>query len=252
VYKILANLSFSAEQLHYLPSCHSTNEIAQEILRQDAKEGTIVITDDQFAGKGQKGNDWISEPGQNLTFSLILKPREIEPKQQFLITVAVSLAIKNALEIYLPGEVLIKWPNDIYFKSKKLAGLLIENTLRGTRFESCIVGLGLNVNQEVFANSLNASSMAREANKQFDRNEIFNQLLVEIDKYYSLVKMSKGHRLMPKYHAALLGCGVVMRFRESGKEFDGVIEGTDDFGRLIITRDGETVLFQHKEVEMLF
>ena len=251
MYKILAKLSFSADQLHYLPSCHSTNEIAQEYLKQGAKEGTIIITDDQFAGKGQKGNEWHSEPGQNLTFSIILKPHQLAPKQQFLITVAVSLAIKDALENHLPGEVIIKWPNDIYFQRKKIAGLLIENTLRGTKFESCIIGIGLNVNQQEFKNGMQATSMAVLSNNSFDRNEVFNQILSAVDKYYSIVIKGNVDSLLPQYHTALLGYGVNKWFKTADTEFEGVIEGTDDFGRLIIRSDEKYLLFQHKEVAMI-
>ena len=251
MYKILAKLSFSADQLHYLPSCHSTNEIAQEYLKQGAKEGTIIITDDQFAGKGQKGNEWHSEPGQNLTFSIILKPHQLAPKQQFLITVAVSLAIKDALENHLPGEVIIKWPNDIYFQRKKIAGLLIENTLRGTKFESCIIGIGLNVNQQEFNYGMQATSMAVLSNNSFDRNEVFNQILSAVDKYYSIVIKGNVDSLLPQYHTALLGYGVNKWFKTADTEFEGVIEGTDDFGRLIIRSDEKYLLFQHKEVAMI-
>ena len=87
MYKILANLPFKTNHVQYLPSCHSTNEVAQDLLQSDVAEGTIVITDDQFAGKGQAGNEWRSFPGQNLTFSLILRPTFILPKEQFLITI---------------------------------------------------------------------------------------------------------------------------------------------------------------------
>ena len=127
MYKILAKLPFETNHVHYLPSCHSTNEVAQDLLQSGAKEGTIVITDNQIAGKGQRGNVWVSEPNQNLTFSLILHPHFLIPNEQFLITIAVSLALKEVLEEFLPGEVKIKWPNDIYYRGSKLAGLLIEN-----------------------------------------------------------------------------------------------------------------------------
>ena len=139
MYKILAKLSFRASSLHFLPSCHSTNEIAQNMVKNGCNEGTVIITDDQFAGKGQQGNTWQSEPGSNLTFSLVLKPGFLSPNQQFLITVAVSLALKSTLEEYLPGEIQIKWPNDIYYRERKIAGILIENVLRGSNFDYCIV-----------------------------------------------------------------------------------------------------------------
>ena len=108
MYKILAKLSFRANNLHYLPSCHSTNEIAQNLVKSGTMDGTVVITDDQFAGKGQTGNSWQSETGQNLTFSLVLKPTFLNPNKQFLITIAISLALKSMLEEHLPGEVKVK------------------------------------------------------------------------------------------------------------------------------------------------
>ena len=135
MYKILANPSFRTNLAHYLPSCHSTNEIAQNLLQGTVEEGTIVITDHQFEGKGQRGNVWQSEPFANLTFSMILKPDFLKAREQFGLTMSVSLGIKSVLEQYLPGPVQIKWPNDILFRQKKIAGILIENNLRGQELD---------------------------------------------------------------------------------------------------------------------
>lgn len=251
MYKILAKLPFETNYVHYLPSCHSTNEVAQNLLQTDAAEGTIVITDDQIDGKGQRGNVWISDPHLNLTFSLILRPH-LEPNEQFLITIAVSLALQDALEEYLPGQVKIKWPNDIYHNDKKIAGLLIENVLRGSSFESCIIGIGLNVNQTVFAEELLATSMKGESGKGYELNIVLNTLIEHIAKYYFQLRGGDRNLLRDQYHQSLLGLNEKRQFRNNEKEFTGVIEGTDAFGRLLIRHGDETLIFQHKEVEMLF
>jgi len=252
VYKILANLPFRTNHVHYLPSCHSTNEVAQDLLHTDVAEGTVVITDDQFAGKGQGGNQWRSFPGQNLTFSLILRPIFLMPKEQFLITVFLSLGIKEALEEILPGEVKIKWPNDIYFKNKKIAGLLIENVLRGNHYDSCIAGIGLNVNQIDFPDDIRATSMKLGANREVELNAMLNSLMRSIASYYSMLQQDKKAFLAENYHHSLLGLGEERKFSAAGEEFTGIIEGTDEYGRLQVRRGNEILTFQHKEIQMLF
>jgi len=252
VYKILANLPFKTNYVHYLPSCHSTNEVAQDLLQASVLEGTIVITDNQFSGKGQTGNAWESEPDMNLTFSLILRPQFLKPNQQFLITIAISLGIKDALEEVLPGEVKIKWPNDIYFNDKKIAGLLIENVLRGGSFDSCIVGIGVNVNQTHFADEILATSMKAVAKREFALNDQLNAIMTNISSYYFQLADNNVEYLTDQYHRALLGLSEKRNFRTSDGKFAGVIKGTDEFGRLIIERDHELLVFQHKEVKMLF
>jgi BirA family biotin operon repressor/biotin-[acetyl-CoA-carboxylase] ligase len=252
VYKILAKLPFETNYVHYLPSCHSTNEVAQDLLQTDALEGTVVITDNQIAGKGQRGNVWISDPYQNLTFSIILRPRFLEPNEQFLITIAVSLALKETLEGYLQGEVKTKWPNDIYYNDKKMAGLLIENVLRGSSFESCIIGIGLNVNQSGFAEDLHATSMKCESGKEFDLNIVLNALRENIANYYFQLKGDDKKHLIEQYRQSLLGLNEKRQFSANEEEFTGIIEGTDAFGRLLIKHGDETLVFQHKEVQMLF
>ena len=252
MYKILAKLSFGASNLHYLPSCHSTNEVAQNLVKAGCNEGNIVITDDQFAGKGQTGNTWQSEPSRNLTFSLVLKPAFLSPNEQFMLTVAVSRAIQDTLAEYLPGEVKIKWPNDIYFGERKIAGILIENVLRGSEFEYCIIGIGLNVNQESFPGVDRAVSMKLISGEEFDRNEILNSLLLSVDNYYTCIRNGEGLELKKKYHENLLGKGEERQFRTAGNEFTGIIQATDEHGRLIVWSPEKTYRFNHKEVEMLF
>lgn len=252
MYKILAKLSFGASNLHYLPSCHSTNEVAQNLVRTGSREGTVVITNDQFDGKGQTGNSWQAAPGQNLTFSLVLRPSFLDPNEQFFITMAVSLALKAVLEAYLPGEIKVKWPNDIYYKEKKIAGMLIENVLRGSSFEACIIGIGLNVNQDSFPELPRATSMKAVSGKRYELNSLLNELMVQIDQLYVMLKEDERQNLRDQYHEALLGRGKERQFKVGDKEITAVIQATDAAGRLIVWSPEQTYRFAHKEVEMLF
>ncbi|MCH8318513.1 MAG: biotin--[acetyl-CoA-carboxylase] ligase, partial [Bacteroidetes bacterium] len=143
------NTLFIGKKVIYLPNCHSTNDSALSILgSNDVFEGTTIITGRQTSGKGQKGNHWLSEPGKNLTFSIILKPDFLDVKQQFKLNFAVSLGIFDFLSSFLKSHVKIKWPNDIYYKDSKIAGILIENSIRSMKMQHSIVGVGINVNQE--------------------------------------------------------------------------------------------------------
>jgi len=251
VYKILANLPFRTNNVHYLPSCHSTNEVAHDLLQADAEEGTIVITDNQMAGKGQGGNQWISPPNLNLTFSLILKPSFLVPNQQFLITIAMSLGIKDALEEVVPGEIKVKWPNDIYFDNKKIAGILIENVLRGNSFDSCIVGIGINVNQTLFEDLILATSIKAIIGRTLDLNKELNNFLAAISAYYNKLKGGDFEILRAEYHSSLLGLNESREFTTIDGKFKGIIRGTDEVGRLLIECDGKVSAFQHKEVQLI-
>ena len=121
MYKILANLGFASNLVHYLPSCHSTNEIAANLLAHGLEEGSLIITDNQTSGKGQRRNSWESEPFLNLTFSLILKPHFLIPQNQFKLTQVISISLASVIQSLVPNMVQIKWPNDIFLNGKKVA-----------------------------------------------------------------------------------------------------------------------------------
>lgn len=131
-----------------LPQVASTNTH----LKQHAaalESGTVIVTPCQTAGRGQKGNSWESEPGKNLTFSMLIKEPQVPVEAQFAISEAVSLAIVDALSFHARGFT-IKWPNDIYHDDRKICGILIEHSLEEGRIAHTVIGVGLNVNQRVF------------------------------------------------------------------------------------------------------
>lgn len=170
----------------HLQTCGSTN--AELAKLHDAEPGTVVITDCQMSGRGQRGNSWESEPGKNLTFSLLLKPYAIGPAHQFELSMIVSIGIVNALRAYLPASQspLIKWPNDIYVDNRKLCGILIENALDGPSISRAIVGVGLNVNQTRFTSDApNPVSLSTLTGKTYDLDEVLAHVVDGITAMFS-------------------------------------------------------------------
>ena len=157
-----------------MPSCHSTNDSARELLLQhDTSEGTVVITDNQTAGKGQRGNSWFSAEGANLTMSLIMKPNFLTVSKQFYLNMISSLAVKRVLNDRLPdAHSQVKWPNDVLLNNRKVCGILIENGIKRQFLEYSVVGIGLNVNQKAFGLAT-ATSMSNEIGIAFSLQSVF-------------------------------------------------------------------------------
>lgn len=150
--------------------------------------GTVYITDDQTAGRGQRGNTWEAEPGRNLTFSMLLRPQAIAPAQAFAVSMLTSLSIASVLSDWLQMEVLIKWPNDMYVGDRKLCGILIENAFTASGIEHAIIGVGINVNQQRFlSDAPNPVSMYQLTGRNFDLGallaDITRRILADYEQY---------------------------------------------------------------------
>lgn len=170
-----------------IDSTRSTNSAMQENA-QAYGHGDVLVCREQTAGRGQRGNSWEAEPGKNLTFSLMLCPRAIPPSRAFVVSMAVSVGIVRALRHLTGLPVLLKWPNDIYVGDSKLAGILIENSFSGTEIASSVVGVGLNVNQNIFTSDApNPVSLCQLCGRDFDLfpllEEITAAAVEETDRY---------------------------------------------------------------------
>ncbi len=252
MYKILANTLFLGKEVIYLPTCHSTNEVAQDLVsKTDKPEGTIVITDDQSKGKGQRGNVWESEAGKNLTFSLVLKPKFLKAEDQFYLNIISSLAIFDGLKVLIPNqEVEIKWPNDILINRKKVCGILIENRLTSGKIGSSILGIGLNVNQKEFSYPT-ATSLQRETNREFGQQSILELIIQKLEFYYRQLKKGELGFLKDKYMQNLYGHSSSIKL-STHTEFSGRIVDLDEFGRLIVKSEKGIQTFDFKEVRFVF
>lgn len=154
-------------------------------LMRDAADGyghgDVVVARAQTAGRGQRGNSWESEPGKNLTFSLMIRPSAIRPAEAFVMSMAVSVGIVQALRRLSGLDVLLKWPNDVYVGDFKLAGILIENSFGSGCISHSVVGIGLNVNQKCFlSDAPNPVSLAMLCKHEFDLDEVLAAVVADI------------------------------------------------------------------------
>jgi BirA family transcriptional regulator, biotin operon repressor / biotin---[acetyl-CoA-carboxylase] ligase len=233
-----------------IPETHSTNDLLRQRLRSERlPEGTIISTDFQTAGKGQVGNKWESEAGKNLLFSLVLYPAHIEIEKQFVISQIVSLAIKNTLERYA-SDISIKWPNDIYWKDKKIAGILIENSLQKGKIQFSIIGIGLNVNQtEFISDAPNPISLAQITAREYDREEILLQISSSILELYANGDFTN---IQTNYLTSLYRNKGWHSFRAGNEIFEAKIGAIKADGMLELKLRDESIRgFYFKEVEFV-
>ena len=232
----------------------STNNYASDLITKNAAlEGTVVVAHFQGEGKGQRGNVWTSEPGKNLTFSLILKPKKVTPSEAFVISKIVSLAICKYLETVVEEDVFIKWPNDIYVGQKKICGILIENQFRGKHFESSIIGIGLNVNQSNFQNLPRVTSLILKLKKELELRLVLEGLLKSIETFYLRFKREGISAIHEEYLANLLFIDEMRRYKTSKGEIKAKIVNVISNGQVEIeTKEGQLFNFDIKELTFVF
>ena len=240
-------------QILWLKETDSTNNHLRRLLdKEQLPEGSLVVTDFQTAGKGQVGNSWESEAGMNLMFSLLLYPDFIPANRQFLISQIASLSVKETLDAYT-DFIQVKWPNDIYWKDRKICGMLIENDLSGQLLYCSIIGIGLNLNQSLFrSNAPNPISLTQITGKKYDREEVLNRFLRIFFQYYCLLLQEKEEEVRTAYMQALYHGEGYHRYRDGQGQFEARIQAIEPTGHLILQlRDGEQRRYAFKEVTTL-
>jgi BirA family biotin operon repressor/biotin-[acetyl-CoA-carboxylase] ligase len=252
MYKIPANTVFMGKRVIYMPECHSTNDEGHRLVQaQEGDDGTIIITDSQPGGRGQRGNRWLAEPGKSLTFSIVVKPKRLRVSDQSLLTMVVSLGIHDWLSDLLPKEITrIKWPNDVLVNDRKICGILIENHVAGNFISHAIIGIGINVNQSNF-NVPQAISLKMVTGKTFELQTCFEELVACIEVRYLMLDKKELALIKAGYLERLYWIGEQHLFSSSGIRFTGTITGTDEFGRLEIETNGIRKSFDLKEVTFI-
>ena len=242
-----------------LKSVDSTNSYARELLQSTkVNDGTAIVAEEQFAGRGQHANVWETQSGKNLTLSVVLYPKFLQIVNQFLLSQFVALAVRNTVENLLKSvncneKVWVKWSNDIFVKNRKIGGILIENSLRGNLIDNTIVGIGLNVNQIEFVSDLTqkASSLLKITDFQFDLGEVSKILFSYLQKYYDWLQ-NNPNTIKQEYLEYLLGYKKINLFSDYHSQFSGKIVGIDEIGRLKIEKEsGKIMKYEIKEVEFV-
>ncbi|MFM2375187.1 MAG: hypothetical protein RLZZ165_284 [Bacteroidota bacterium] len=245
------NTLFVGKNFVSLGMVDSTNTFANQLLEINPAEGTVVIAQHQTAGKGQQGSTWSAEPSLNLTFSLILYPRFLAPRQIFLLNKLIACALWDTLAAMLPeGGVEIKWPNDILARRRKIAGILIETSLDRDSIRSAIIGIGLNVNQMTFSGQLHgaATSMALQAGKTFDAQAVLSDLLERIEARYLAIRAGRHEGVERAYLERLYAYQEDTLIEIAGQRLTVHVVGIDPDGRLAVQRDGKLYFYGVKEI----
>lgn len=237
---------FFGTKIITLNEVDSTNSYLRQYLYSTrGVDGEVVIAKKQTKGRGQLGTEWESEANKNLTFSLLLKPN-IKVEEQFVLSQIVSLGIIDYLTSLHIKELYIKWPNDILIETKKIAGILIENTIKQGRIENSIIGVGFNVFQKKFT-EVNATSLINNG-VNLSLDIVLSGLLYCIEKRYLQLKNNQINALQNNYYKHLLGYKNSMNFKVNNKEVVGVIQGTNKAGNLEVMINDTLKTFDLKEI----
>ncbi|MDR1879616.1 MAG: biotin--[acetyl-CoA-carboxylase] ligase [Tannerellaceae bacterium] len=240
----------SAPRIIRLDEIGSTNGYLREHLRKEKlPEGSVVMAGFQTAGRGQQGNTWEAGPGKNLLFSVVLYPDCIPANRQFLISQIAALSVKEALERRTDG-ITVKWPNDIYWKDKKICGMLVENDLMGATLFRSIIGIGINVNQTAFTpHAPNAVSLVQITGKTHDREEILDAFLSRFYGYYLRLLQEKEEEIREAYRQVLYRKNGYHPYSDADGPFTARIRDIEPTGHLLLQlKSGEVRRYAFKEV----
>lgn len=244
---------------HRLQTVHSTNSFLRELNGGDASfDMELATTEFQTAGRGQKGNSWESEQSKNLLFSILLHPVYVQPSKQFCISEAIALAVVKSLKEIVAEESVakdftVKWPNDIYWKNKKIAGILIENELFGSTIRDCIVGVGININQQNFiSDAPNPVSLYNILGVNTNVEEVLDAIIKQFVANVSMIENGQTALLHKEYMDSLFRRKGIYPYRDADSEFMATINDVREDGRLIlIDSDNKERIYEFKEVAIV-
>ena len=239
----------------HLACADSTNLVAkreaQRLFADECRPDVLVVSaDEQTAGRGQQGTVWHSSRGENLLLSIVVRPSSLIAAESYALSVVAALAL-NATVAGYGVESVIKWPNDLYCKGKKLAGILSEVDFMGSAVAQAVVGIGLNVNQKQFCEmSRRPISLSLAAGRDFDCVEVKRRVVGEFMRHYAMMERGRADELFAAYENMLMGRRENMLFRDAQGVFEARVESVQRDGRLILRRcDGTLSCYSFKEVE---
>lgn len=238
-----------------LNAIDSTNSYLKKLARKTCVEDqTVVVAENQISGRGQIGNGWVSKKGESLTFSIFKEFDEFIAERQFMISMAVSLGIIEALKILNVPKISIKWPNDILSANKKIGGILIENVLEGSYVKYSVIGVGMNVNETIFPNLPQASSLKLETGIGFDLEEVLQIILRSIFNELKNLPNMDFSEMKQRYQKKLFRRDEISVFENpEGFRFNGIVKGVSEIGELLIeTENVGLQKFYLKDIKLIY
>lgn len=249
--KFAENMKF---QLIHIEETDSTNRWIKDHQPPFIEgEDVVVCVDFQTAGRGCGTNHWESERGKNLLFSVLFHPTNVPAASQFILSMANALALKEALDDYVNG-IKIKWPNDLYWKDCKICGTLIETTLQGGHIKDCIIGTGVNINQQMFrSDAPNPVSLCQILGHEVEREEVLQKVIANTTQYMEMVEAGAWEKIrtLYRYHLYRLEESHRYRFADGREEECKLTNVTDDGHLELLHVNGETYRLAFKEVEFI-
>ncbi len=230
---LLSDVPFVAE-VHYLSATTSTNDVLKSLAADGAPEGTVVVTDEQTAGRGRLDRRWIAPPASSLLLSLLFRPA-LPPRHAHALTMLCSLSVRDAVRQLLGLEVGLKWPNDVLHQGRKLGGLLTEVDAESESLWYGIVGIGVNVNWDpsaVPALTQPATSLSNIVGKPVSRGDLLRYVLQAVSERYDALKT--GMSPVEEWEAALETIGQQVVVGGLGEEFEGLAVGVEADGALLV------------------
>lgn len=236
----------------YIEEVSSTNDYLRNYNATDGEDMTVVWTDFQTAGRGQGTNHWESERGKNLTFSVLTHPLEVPADRQYVLSMAIALAVKEALCHFIE-QVTVKWPNDVYWRNQKISGTLIETTLHGSLIKNCIFGTGININQHDFkGDAPNPISLYQILGREIDRQEVMQLTINALQQRLEIINNGGAETLRAEYLAALYRREGMHPYRDAKGLFMARIVSVLPDGHLVLERNnGACSHYAFKEVQFV-
>lgn len=236
-----------------LEKTDSTNRYLHDYVPLPDEDMVVVVAGYQTAGRGQGCNSWESEQGKNLLFSILAHPGGVPPSRQFVISMAMALALCDVLMQETGGGISVKWPNDIYWNDSKISGTLIETAICRNGIKSCIIGTGVNINQEVFrSNAPNPVSLRNILGHDVDCRAVLNRIVARFGHYMDVIAAGRAADIVGMYHKVLYRRTGFHLYCDADGEFEAEVAGVEECGRLMLRdRSGVVRGYFFKEVKFI-
>jgi len=229
----------------------TNNYVAKALETGDYEEGTAIMSRFQTQGRGQRGSQWQSAPGENLTLSFALNVDFLPVFRSFLLSKAVSIGLRNAVASMAGVGAKVKWPNDILAGNSKIAGILIETKILGARY--AVIGIGLNINQTAFDPELKATSLALELDRPVDVDRAATKVLNFLNPKLEMLRSGDFTQLNHEYTQVLHGYRSRVSFQTPERNFDGMITEVDEQGMLLVrSMQGHAAVYAPKEIKIAY
>ena len=229
-------------QIRYFSRIDSTNQYAKRIAEEGAPDGTLIIADEQTAGKGRSGRTWVTPPAEAIAFTLLLRPK-LSPDRISMVTLVMGLAVTNAVNSLHGVSAGIKWPNDVVIKGRKLCGILTEMSAEVRQVNYIVIGVGINANLTSFPEEIReiATSLKLELGRDINRAELIARVMAEFERLYAEFE-AQGDlgAVMQEYNELCLNAGSKVRVLDPNGEYTGTSRGINSMGELLVeTEDGK-------------